>query len=295
MNKRHILFAMAVAVTAMGHAQNSSGGISTDMLGEIKKAQKTNASDKALINALATNSIDALAKNHANAGELDTYFSVETPKQSITNQQSSGRCWMFSGLNVLRANFAKRTDSLTVEYSQAYLFFWDQLEKANLFLQGIIDTGKSPIDDTRVQFFFKNPINDGGTFCGVADLADKYGLVPKSAMPESYSSDNTTRMARLISSKLREYGLVLRKMVADGKKTADIKAEKTRMLATIYHMLTLTIGEPPAQFTYAFKTKDGKSVGKAKTYTPMEFYKETVESPINGSFIMAMNDPRRPY
>jgi bleomycin hydrolase len=295
MNKRHILFAMAVAVTAMGHAQTSGGGISTAMLGEIKKAQKTNASDKALINALATNSIDALAKNHANAGELDTYFSVETPKQSITNQQSSGRCWMFSGLNVLRANFAKRTDSLTVEYSQAYLFFWDQLEKANLFLQGIIDTGKSPIDDTRVQFFFKNPINDGGTFCGVADLADKYGLVPKAAMPESYSSDNTTRMARLISSKLREYGLELRQMVSDGKKTADIKAEKTRMLATIYHMLTLTIGKPPAQFTYAFKTKDGKSVGKAKTYTPMEFYKETVESPVNGSFIMAMNDPRRPY
>ncbi len=295
MDKRQFLFAVTVAVAATVGAQNNNGGISGEMLGEIRKAQKAGASDKAIINAMASNSIDELAKNHANAGEIDTYFSVETARQPITDQKSSGRCWMFSGLNVLKANFAQRTDSLTVEYSQAYLFFWDQLEKANLFLQGVIDTGKKPIDDTRVQFFFKNPISDGGTFCGVADLADKYGLVPKAAMPESYSSDNTTRMARLISSKLREYGLELRKMVADGRKTADTSKAKTRMLATIYRMLTLTIGEPPAQFAYSFKTKDGKSAGKAKTYTPQEFYKETVEGPVNGSFIMVMNDPRRPF
>ena len=202
---------------------------------------------------------------------------------------------MFSGFNVLRANFAKRTDSLTVDLSHSYLFFWDQFEKANLFLQGVIDTGKKPIDDTRVQFFFKNPINDGGTFCSVADLADKYGLVPKSVMPETYSSDNTSRMARLISSKLREYGLQLRQMVADGKKTADIKAAKTKMLGTVYRMLAMTIGEPPTTFTYAFRDNKGRTVGEAKTYTPQEFYREVVGEQINGSFIMAMNDPRRPY
>ena len=105
---------------------------------------------------------------------------------------------------MLRAAFAKRTDSLRVDFSQAYLFFYDQLEKANLFLQGVVETADKPMDDTRVQFFFKNPINDGGTFCGVADLADKYGLVPKEVMPETYSSDNTSQMARLVASKLRE-------------------------------------------------------------------------------------------
>lgn len=296
MNSKHLFLSLALAIAAGASAQTKDGGISQQMLDDIRKAQKMTVSDRALANAIAANPIDNLAKNHANAGELDTYFSVETRKQSITDQQSSGRCWMFSGFNVLRSNFALRTDSLTLELSQSYLFFYDQLEKANLFLQGVIDTSDKSMEDQRVQFFFKNPINDGGTFCGVADLVDKYGLVPKAVMPETYSSDNTSRMARLISSKLREFGLQLRRMVADGKKAADIKAEKTKMLGTVYHMLAMTIGEPPTEFTYAFKDKDRRAVGEAKTWTPLSFRNEIVgEKPLNGTFIMAMNDPRREY
>ena len=293
--KKQKFYSIAVALCMTATVNAQTGGISSKMLGEIQKQNKMTPAENAIANAIAANSIDNLALNRNNAAELDTYFSIETPKQTITDQKSSGRCWMFSGMNVLRANFAKRTDSLRVEFSQAYLFFYDQLEKANLFLQGVIDTGKKPIDDQRVQFFFKNPINDGGTFCGVADLAEKYGLVPKQVMPESYSSDNTSRMARLISSRLREDGLQLRKMVAEGKKAADIEKAKTEMLATVYRMLALTIGEPPTQFTYAHRNKDGKAVGEPKTYTPQEFFKEVVGDKLNGTFIMVMNDPRRPY
>ena len=293
--KKQKIYSLAVAICMTATVNAQTGGISPKMLGEIQKQNKMTPAENALANAIAANSIDNLAQNRNNAVELDTYFSVETPKQTITDQKSSGRCWMFSGMNVLRANFAKRTDSLRVEFSQAYLFFYDQLEKANLFLQGVIDTGKKPIDDQRVQFFFKNPINDGGTFCGVADLTEKYGLVPKQVMPESYSSDNTSKMARLISSRLREDGLILRKMVAEGKKAADIEKAKTEMLATVYRMLALTIGEPPTQFTYAHRNKDGKAVGEPKTYTPQEFFKEVVGDKLNGTFIMVMNDPRRPY
>lgn len=293
--KKQKIYSLAVAICMTATVNAQTGGISSKMLGEIQKQNKMTQAENALANAIAANSIDNLAQNRNNAAELDTYFSVETPKQTITDQKSSGRCWMFSGMNVLRANFAKRTDSLRVEFSQAYLFFYDQLEKANLFLQGVIDTGKKPIDDQRVQFFFKNPINDGGTFCGVADLTEKYGLVPKQVMPESYSSDNTSKMARLISSRLREDGLILRKMVAEGKKAADIEKAKTEMLATVYRMLALTIGEPPTQFTYAHRNKDGKAVGEPKTYTPQEFFKEVVGDKLNGTFIMVMNDPRRPY
>ncbi len=296
MNNRKLFLSLTFAFAAGAMAQTAGGGLSPQIISEIQKSQKMCAGSRALANAMASNSIDNLALNHANAGDLDTYFSIETPKQSITDQQSSGRCWMFSGFNVLRSNFAQRTDTLTVDLSHGYLFFWDQLEKANLFLQGVVDTGKKPMDDPRVQFFFKNPISDGGTFCGVADLVDKYGLVPKSVMPETYSSDNTSRMARLISSKLRESGLKLRKMVADGKKQADINKEKTAMLSTVYRMLSMTIGEPPTEFTYAFKDKNGRAVGEAKKYTPMTFRNEVVGTePINGTFIMAMNDPRREY
>ena len=295
MNKNLLLLAAAMALTSAASAQTKAGGISQAMLDEIRNGRQATAADRAIANAIAANPIDKLAQNHANAGAIDTHFSIETPAQSITDQQQSGRCWMFSGMNVLRAAFAKRTDSLRVDFSQAYLFFYDQLEKANLFLQGVVETADKPMDDTRVQFFFKNPINDGGTFCGVADLADKYGLVPKEVMPETYSSDNTSQMARLVASKLREYGLGLRQMVADGKAAKDIEAEKTRMLATIYRMLALTIGEPPTKFSYAFRNAEGRTVGKAKEYTPQEFFKEVVGGPINGTFIMAMNDPRRPY
>ena len=278
------------------HAQTKPGGISQEMLRDIQKEMKAEPLNRALVNAVTANSIDALAANRQNAGALDTYFSVETKQQSITDQQSSGRCWMFSGLNVLRSNYTRQHgDSIQLEFSQAYLFVWDQLEKANLMLQGCVDTGKKPIDDPRVQFFFKSPIGDGGTFCGVSDLAEKYGLVPAEVMPESFSSDNTSKMRSLIASKLREYGLQLRDMAQKDRKQASIDKAKVRMLAQIYKMITLTIGEPPQKFTYAFKTKSGKAVGPAKEYTPQSFYQEVVGGPINGTFIMAMNDPRRPY
>ena len=294
MNYR-LIVAIMLGMSLTVSAQTKDGGITPQMLQQIEKQNAPTASDRALRNALAANAIDNLAKNQTNAGELDTYFSVETKKQTITDQKSSGRCWMFSGLNVLRSNYAKRTDSLSVELSQDYLFFWDQLEKANLMLQGVIDTGKKPIDDQRVQFFFHYPISDGGTFCGVADLAEKYGLVPAAVCPETYSAENTSKMASIIKSKLREMGLELRLMVANGQKTNAIQQRKTEMLSEIYHMLTITLGEPVKEFSFAFKNKNGKALTAVKKYTPKEFYQEIVGGPLNGTFIMVMNDPRREY
>lgn len=298
MLKKHLALTglLLAATLASAQAQTKDGGISDGMLREIKAAQKHSPADKALFNAIASNSIDNLAKSHAGSGSLDTYFSVETKAQNITDQKQSGRCWMFSGFNVLRSDFALRTDSLTVDLSQDYLFFYDQLEKANLFLQGVADCASKPMEDTRVQFFFKSPVSDGGTFCGVSDLVDKYGLVPKEVMPETFSAENTSMAARLMKSKLREFGLKLRDMAGSGKSQADIKAEKTRMLSEIYHMLSLTLGEPPVEFTYAFRNKDGRKLTADKKYTPKSFAAEILGGkPVGGSFIMVMNDPRREY
>ena len=296
--KRTIILCLILwlPVAAPRAQKTADGGITAAMVSQMRQSAQQAPAHRALQNAMVGLSIDELAKNYTGAAiPLDTHFTVETPQQSITDQKSSGRCWMFSGLNVLRSDFALRTDSLSVEFSHDYLFFYDQLEKANLMLQGVIDCADKPIDDIRVQFFFKSPINDGGTFCGVADLAEKYGLVPMGVQPETYSANNTSRMARLVGSKLREFGLELRKMVADKKKPAAIKARKTEMLGTIYRMLCITLGEPVKQFTYVFKDKSGKAIGEPKTYTPKEFYELTVGHNLNGSFIMVMNDPRRPY
>ena len=296
MNKKTITLALCLVSATTLMAQNQPGGISSVMLQKIETLQKSSPAERALANAFASNNIDDLARNHAHQGALNTYFSDETPKQSIQNQESSGRCWMFSGLNVLRGNFAKaHNDTLAVEFSHAYIFFYDQLEKANLMLQAVIDNAELPMEDARVQFFFKNPINDGGTFCGVADLAEKYGLVPKSVQPETYSSDNTKIMAKLVSRKLREFGLELRKLVAERKSKTAVNDRKTEMLSTIYHLLTLTLGEPVKTFTYVFTDKNGKAIGESKQYTPRSFYDVTVGHPLNGTFLMVMNDPRHPY
>ena len=295
MNKLTITFAFA-ACAVMAQAQTKGGGISAQMLQEIQKEQKQCGKERVIANAIYGMNIDALAKNYKVAAQpLNTRFSIETRKQSITNQKSSGRCWMFSGLNVLRSNYMAHADSVSIEFSQAYLFFWDQLEKANLMLQGVIDTAKKPIDDQRVQFFFHAPISDGGTFCGVADLAPKYGLVPSEIMPETYTSENTSKARSLVSSKLREYGLQLRDMVAKKKSNAEIQKAKTEMLTKIYGMLKLMLGAPVEKFTYAFHDKNGRQLGEPKEYTPLSFYQEVVGGDLNGSFIMVMNDPRREY
>ena len=296
MKQKTILVGLCLAIAGIAQAQTNDGGISSQMLQQMEKQQAQQPLSRGLFNAIAQNNIDDLAKNFQNQGDIDTHFSIETPKQSIHDQKSSGRCWMFSVLNVLRADFAKRhQDTLAVEFSHDYLFFYDQLEKANLMLQGVIDHAQKPMDDTRVQFFFHHPINDGGTFCGVADLAPKYGLVPKGVQPETYSADNTSRMARIVSSKLREYGLELRQMVASKTSRKAVQARKTEMLADIYRMLCLTLGEPVKEFTYAHRNKDGRQVGQPRKYTPLEFYQETVGRELNATFIMVMNDPRRPY
>ena len=294
---RTAVTAVLTAVSMTAGAQTAKdGGISADMMSDIRSAVATTAADRALMNAIASNNIDDLARKPGTFDKTDTYFSHETPSQSITDQESSGRCWMFSGLNVLRADFAKRTDSLTVSLSQNYLFFYDQLEKANLFLQAVIDNADKPMEDNTVRFLFQNPISDGGTFCGVADLTEKYGVVPSSVMPETFSADNTAKMRALLKSKLREQGLQLRDMASEGRSDKALREAKTEMLAVIYRMLVLTLGEPPTEFTYVFRNAGGKAMTSAKTYTPQTFFEEiTGVKTLNGTFIMLMNDPRRDY
>ncbi len=283
---------LAIAWNGM-QAQN--GGISDEMLREIKKAYQGSPTDKALLNALTTTSINVLAVNHENQADFDTYFSHKVESHGITDQKSSGRCWLFTGLNVMRARMMAEYDLKEMEFSQSYGFFWDQLEKANLFLQGVIDTYELPVDDRKVQFLFKNPVSDGGQFTGVMDIVVKYGVVPKEVMPETYSSENTSQMANFIKLKLREYGLQLRDRAEAGASSAELEKAKTEMLGTIYRMLVLTLGEPVTEFQWVMRNADGSPRGEVKTYTPQSFFKEYINEDYVNDYIMVMNDPSRPY
>ena len=279
---------------AMG-TQAQKGGISDEMLREIKKSYQATPSEKALRNAVTANDVRVLAVNRDNASNYDTYFSHKVSSKGITNQKSSGRCWLFTGLNIFRAKMIARYDLPSLEFSQNYNFFWDQLEKANLFLQVVLDTYEKPMDDKMVQFLFKNPVSDGGQFTGVVDIIGKYGLVPKEVMPETYNSENTSQMSSFIKLKLREQGLRLRELAAKGVKEAELEKNKTEMLGTIYRMLVYTLGEPVTSFQWAPRDAEGKPVGEMKTYTPQSFYKEFINEDLENDYVMVMNDPSRPF
>ena len=270
-------------------AGNPKGGISAEMLAKISDRYEGNAADKALRNALATTPINTLAMNAENAAMIDTHFSDRVRTKGITDQKSSGRCWLFTGLNVLRAKMMDKYELPGMEFSQNYLFFYDQLEKANLFLQGVIDTKDLPFEDRKVDWLFSNPLSDGGQFTGVSNLITKYGLVPAEAMPETYQSDNTSQMANLLKLKLREYGLELRE--APKSKVQDMKI---RQLSEIYRMLALCLGEPVQEFEWTRCDKNNNIVSRKK-YTPKSFYDEFIGEDLENNYVMIMNDPCREY
>lgn len=294
MKKLIILIGLFCVTGGNLSAQVGKGGISPDMLTKIRQSYQGTGTDKALRNAIGNSDIRKLALNQENLTGMDTHFSIRVPSKGVTDQQSSGRCWLFSGLNVMRSRAMARYNLPSLEFSQNYLFFWDQLEKSNLFLQGIIDTSGKPLNDQKVEWLLKNPLSDGGTFCGVADLVKKYGLVPKQAMPETYGSDHTSRISGLIKLKLREYALQLRELAAAGNKPAVLQQQKTGMLATVYRMLALTLGVPPTEFDYLRCDASGKPM-ETEHHTPQTFFQKYGDTELIDGYVMLMNDPSREY
>ncbi|MBO7313990.1 MAG: C1 family peptidase, partial [Alistipes sp.] len=289
--KRFITLALALMTVGTLSAQQNKGGITEEMMQEIRMGQTNSQAEKAARNALALNSVSELATNADNLAMIDTHFSHRVRTKGITDQHQSGRCWLFTGLNVLRAKMIDDLDLPSLEFSQNYLFFYDQLEKSNLFLQGVIDTKHLPMDDRQVEWLFKNPLSDGGQFTGVSNLVMKYGVVPAEIMPENYQSNNTTQVGNLLKLKLREYGLVLR---AQKDRRAPV-ALKTEMLKEIYSMLVRAYGVPPTEFEWTRHDKEGNPI-ETKTYTPRSFYQEYFGGiDLEKDFVMVMNDPSREY
>ena len=285
---KKILFTLCLFAATAAVAQNN-GGIDAAMMEQIRTGYKGTAAERAVKNALATTSISTLATNGDNLAMCDTHFSHQVKTKGITDQKSSGRCWLFTGLNVLRAKMIVKHDLKEFEFSQNYLSFHDLLEKSNLFLQGIIDTRNLPLDDRKVDWLLKNPIGDGGQFTGVSNLIMKYGAVPSSAMPETYQSNNTRDMRMILSLKLREYALTLRTA-----KKGELQSLKTSMLTEIYGILVKCLGVPPTEFEWTRYNSKGEQVS-TKVYTPKGFYNEFIGEDLEANYVMIMNDPTREY
>lgn len=267
--------------------------ITNQLIIGMSKGFNNDPSNIALQNAISSNKLKDIALNRSNAGKVDTYFKYKVSSSGITNQKASGRCWLFTGLNVLRPIAASNMNAKEIKFSQSFLFFYDQLEKANLFYEGIIDTRDKPMDDKRVDWLFKNPIGDGGQWTGVVDLIAKYGIVPEDVMPESYNADNTSAISTILATNLKANALKLREMAKSGSKLEDLRTVKNTMLSEVYKILALSLGEPPTTFTWRFETKDGNLTDLIE-YTPVSFYKKWIKQDLS-SYIMFMNDPTRPY
>lgn len=274
-------------------AQSKKGGISDDNLKNIISSYKKTSADKALQNAISSGEVKKLALNRQNLLNRDNFFSNRVKSRGISDQKSSGRCWLFTGLNVMRAKVISKYNLSDFQFSQSYSFFWDQLEKSNLFLQEVIETKDKPMDDKKVEWLFKNPIGDGGQWTGVVNITQKYGLVPSDVMPESKNAENTSVMSSLISYKLREAGLQLRDMAAKAQKAEVLNNKKTEVLSEIYKILVYSLGEPPTEFVWRYKDASG-NLSEAKKYTPKSFFNDFVNVDLSG-YVMFMNDPSRPF
>ena len=208
--------------------------------------------------------------------KIDHSFShVVTGEMPTTNQKSSGRCWGFAGLNLFRISLGRKYNLRDFQFSQSYFMFWDKLEKSNYFLESIIKTTDEDWNSRLIMHLLSNPIQDGGQWDMWVNLVEKYGVVPQSEMPESYSSSKSMRMNRMITRKLRENAIQLRNMKHKDASNNDILSKKKQMLEHIYKMLTIHLGNPPNTFDWQIRDKK-KNFIKFENLNPKSFYNDHI-------------------
>ncbi|MDY0298130.1 MAG: C1 family peptidase [Acidobacteriota bacterium] len=270
-------------------ADEKKQGIDADLLAELSASFTWDAHTRAIHNALSTQDSRAIAVNQRVMRSRDTHYSLELERRPITNQESTGRCWMYAGLNVLRPLAIKKLNTKDIQFSQTYLFFYDKLEKANLFLQGILDTRGLPLSDRKLEFLLRNPVPDGGQWVGMVELIRKYGVVPYEIMPDNYSSSHSSSVNRALAQKLREYALALR----GDKSEPDLERIRVQALKDVYRILAVNFGVPPSEFTWRYKDKDDKLTA-FKTWTPLDFYQQVVGAALDDYYAL-YSIPNRPF
>lgn len=287
--KKFLTILISIFIMGSINAQN----LTTDIVNDLRASFSGNPNDIAIRNAVSNSNINDLASNLDVANKQDHFFQIEVKSGSITNQNSSGRCWMFTSYNVFRPVVMDKYNLSDFEFSENYLYFWDLLEKSNTFFERILATANQDIFDREVYSLLSSPIGDGGAWNGFTNLIAKYGTVPKEIMPDTYQSKKTRTMVNLLNEKLRENALILRDLVQKNTNSSTIQIKKVEMLKEVYRILALSLGEPPTEFQWRYKDKDDV-ISEYKTYTPQSFWKEAVDANLD-DYIMFIDDPNRPY
>lgn len=269
--------------------------ISTKDLEKFEKEFNKDKAHQISMNAATRVGIQESSVNNELKRKLTHQYSLEVPHGKVTNQLRSGRCWMFAATNVMRFEVMKNLNIENMELSQNYPLFFDKLEKSNYFLESILETLDEPLNGRLVSFLLTDPLGDGGQWDMFVSLTEKYGVVPKSAMPETFSSSHTMELDRYMTKKLREFACLLRSDHAKGMDSTYLRGKKDKMLSTIYRMLVIALGVPPSKFTYEGRNKD-KKFFRIENITPQEFYAKYVKLNLS-DYVSVINAPTldKPY
>lgn len=244
--------------------------VTREQIRQYTETYRENPRLRAVANALTKNSIPSVTFVSESRPKTIYAFSIDIPTLPATSQQSSGRCWLFAGLNLLREKAAKKYNLDSFELSQNYAAFWDKFEKINYFLESVLDLIDRPLEDRLLHWILSIGIQDGGQWDMLAAMLKKYGAVPKDAMPETYQSGHTSDMNHLINTKLRQYASRLRRLYQEGNCVHSLREEKQRMLEEMFGFLCANFGVPPERFDFEYKDKDGQ-YHVEKNLTPQSF------------------------
>lgn len=266
--------------------------LTLDEIAKFQQDYQQNKQNKIAELAVVNNGVQKASFNGEGIRDLNRTFSIEIPTDNVTDQKQSGRCWLFAALNVLRHKFAKQYHTKNFTFSQSYLFFWDRIERANIFFNHILETADKPVDDRTVHFYLQAPDTDGGQWHMAISLIRKYGLVPTYAQDESFTANNTAAFNQALNMKLREDGLVLRKLAQDGKND-EIEQKRQEYLSEIYRMAVIAFGQPVQKFDLEFKDDDG-NYKLDQNITPLDFFHNYFEDDLD-DYVVLFNAPDHEY
>jgi bleomycin hydrolase len=281
-----LLVTLLIALTA--YAQRPTG-LTPELLRDLQQSCPADAYFKSARNALTQVDGQKVSLDWQKLTSVDEYFSNKLRAEAITDQKSSGRCWMFSALNMFRRAAAQQLKSKDIEFSQSYLFFYDKLEKSNVFLEAIIRSKEKPYTDRLVEWLMRNPVQDGGNWLGFIELVKKYGVVPKQIMPETFSSSNSGGVNRVLGLRLKKAALAIR----DAQSDAEIVKLKHQALKDVYRILALSFGIPPTTFQWRYELNDSTLTGLS-AYTPQQFYHEVVKDVLD-DYLALYSIPTLPF
>ena len=270
-----------------------SRGVTKAQIEEFRKSFDSDPSATVAQNAVSNADLSTLALRRDLVQDMDFSFSTKLDDWNATNQRRSGRCWLFATLNLFRVGAMKKMNLKKFEFSQAHIHFWDKLERANHFLEAILETSNRPVDDRTIHFLLSDPIGDGGQWNMATNLIRKHGLVPMSAYPESHSSSNTRSMNTVLKDILRTTASEIRKILDDGGSNNEARRHKEWRMKEIWRVLCIHLGTPPEKFDWQWRDKDNEFHRKG-TMTPLEFVDEYVEVDWE-EYICIVNDPRNEY